>query len=67
MQGVVEALDILEGVDVEVVLEEIDELGGEGSVDDVVQGVLGTFVLRIIDELGVYDVFEVVEGVVDEE
>jgi len=51
VQGVVETLDMLEGVGVDVVLEEIDELGGDGSVDDVVHGVLGTVVLRIIDEL----------------
>lgn len=51
MQGVVETLDMLEGIGVDVVLEEIDELGGDGSVDDVVQGVLGPVVLRIIDEL----------------
>ncbi len=67
MQGVVDTLDWLdEGCGVDAVLEELEELGGGGSVG-VVQGVLGEVVLRIIDELWVYDVVEVVQGVVDEE
>jgi hypothetical protein len=67
VQGVVDTLDWLdEGCGVDAVLEELEELGGGGSVG-VVQGVLGEVVLRIIDELWVYDVVEVVQGVVDEE